>query len=38
MCLVDCGSMYRGAAGGPTVEWTGYPGADAWSQSVSRTV
>lgn len=35
---IDCGCMYRGATGGPTVERPRHPGADAWSQSVSTTV
>lgn len=38
MPSVDRGCMYRGAAGGPTVERSRHPGADAWNQSVSRTV
>lgn len=35
---LDCGCMYRGATGCPTVERPRHPGADAWSQSVSTTV
>lgn len=34
-CPLDCRCVYGGATGSAAVERPGYPGADAWSQSVS---